>query len=116
MELKRPMILFKAVNALYAVFMYELVIFACPVTSGPPPCVTMAPQRKSARNAADCQKAVPMQTGTKHEARASDGTGIRLTWGNDYSLDEEEDPKLLDRHTGKYGLDYPIEEEAKEPG
>jgi len=37
-------------------------------------------------------------------------------WGNDYSLDEEEDPKLLDRHTGKYGLDYPIEEEAKEPG
>lgn len=80
-----------------------------------------------------------MQTGTKHEARASDGTGIRLTWGNDYSLDEEEDPKLLDRHTAivssaleseigkhgdarsktlerfledlrKYGLDYPIEE------
>ena len=33
MDENRPMMLLRAVNEEYAVFMYELVILACPVTS-----------------------------------------------------------------------------------
>jgi hypothetical protein len=34
-----PMTTLRAVKAEYAVFIYEDVIFSCPVTSGPPPCL-----------------------------------------------------------------------------
>ena len=34
-----PMMTLRPVKAEYAVFMYEDVIFSCPVTSGPPPCL-----------------------------------------------------------------------------
>ena len=34
-----PMMTLRPVKAEYAVFMYEEVIFSCPVTSGPPPCL-----------------------------------------------------------------------------
>ncbi len=49
MELNRPMMTLRPVRALYAVFMYVLVIFIFPVTRGPPPWVTMAAQRNKAR-------------------------------------------------------------------
>src|ERR1700761_106535 len=49
MEENRPMIAFSPVRAEYAVFMYEEVLSKCPVTSGPPPWVTIAAQRNKAR-------------------------------------------------------------------
>lgn len=43
------MMAFKPVRAEYAVLMYGDVIFAGPVTSGPPPFVTMTAQRNRAK-------------------------------------------------------------------
>lgn len=49
-ELKSPSMTFSPVITLQPKFMYVEVISAFPVTSGPPPCVTIAAHRKRARN------------------------------------------------------------------
>lgn len=99
----KPMITFRPVKALYAVFMYVEVSCILPVTRGPPPFVTIywwsalmiLVEKSICIDTYHCPKEECEEGGRHNDA-----------------FDPEEDPQLLNRHNSKRCLCEPVKENA----